>query len=165
MPNLESITKKIEHIQQEIARLGDELWENEAGEWLITNYLRLQAVASVFRDGLDREMPPWEEKQTTRRIPTGCIDCEWAEDWFVVTNEVWAAAGLAPWAFCCLPCLERRLKRPLNIDDFTICPVNRPAYAATGRLSVVIEHERRHGLRAPEPFETGAAGDGEPEIR
>jgi hypothetical protein len=61
----------------------------------------------------------------------------------MVTNEVWASAELDPRAICCLACLERRLKRPLTVDDFTVCPRNRQAYPAAGRLSVVLEHEQR----------------------
>ena len=54
----------------------------------------------------------------------GCIDCGGNSDWFMVTDEVWEAAGLPSWEFCCLACLERRLKRPLTIGGFTVCPLN-----------------------------------------
>ena len=55
-------------------------------------------------------------------------------------KRVWAEAG-QPEGFCCLPCLERRLKRPLTLEDFPPVPVNRQAYAAAGKLSMVIERE------------------------
>jgi hypothetical protein len=74
---------------------------------------------------------------------TASKDCGWPYDYFTVTNEVWAAAELDPRAICCLACLERRLKRPLTIDDFRVAPINRQAYAAAGKLSVVLEHEQR----------------------
>jgi hypothetical protein len=77
------------------------------------------------------------------RMRDNCNDCGWPYDYFTVTNEVWAAADLDPRAICCLACLERRLKRPLTIDDFRAAPINRQAYAAAGKLSVVLEHEQR----------------------
>jgi hypothetical protein len=77
------------------------------------------------------------------RMNMDCIDCGWRLDYYVVTDDTWTAAGLHPSVYCCLACLERRLRRPLTIDDFTACLVNRLAYAAAGKLSVLIEHERR----------------------
>jgi hypothetical protein len=50
---------------------------------------------------------------------------------------------LAPPRYLLPGCLEHRLKRPLTIDDFTVCPVNRQAYAGAGKLSLVLEHEQR----------------------
>jgi hypothetical protein len=60
-----------------------------------------------------------------------------------VTNEVWKAAGLPPDALCCLACLEHRLDRPLTITDFTPCLINRLAFAAAGKLHVIMEDEAR----------------------
>ena len=56
---------------------------------------------------------------------------------------MWSSAELDPRANCCLACLERRLKRPLTIEDFPVSPINRQAYAAIGKLSLVLEHEQR----------------------
>jgi hypothetical protein len=72
-----------------------------------------------------------------------CNDCGYKLDLFMVRDEVWAAAGLDDAAICCLACLERRLQRPLILDDFTPGSVNRQAYAAAGKLSVVLENEQR----------------------
>jgi hypothetical protein len=76
-----------------------------------------------------------------------CQECGYKLDLFMVTDEVWAAAGLHPWDISCLACLERRLKRTLTIDDFPACSVNRQAYAAVGKLSVVLEDEWRRWWR------------------
>jgi hypothetical protein len=38
--------------------------------------------------------------------------------------------------------LERRLKRPVTVQDFTHCPVNRLVWTGAGKLAVVIERER-----------------------
>jgi hypothetical protein len=72
-----------------------------------------------------------------------CNDCGFSFDHYMATDEVWAAAELDPRTICCLACLERRLKRPLTLDDFTVCEINRQAYAAAGKLSIVLEHEQR----------------------
>jgi hypothetical protein len=71
-----------------------------------------------------------------------CFDCGWCDD-YIVVDEVWAIAGLKPDDHCCLACLERRLKRQLTLADFQPFPINRQAYAAAGKLSVVLEAERR----------------------
>jgi hypothetical protein len=73
----------------------------------------------------------------------GCVDCGSSHDYYVVADDTWEAAALDPDAFCCLPCLERRLGRPLTIGDFTLAPVNRLAYAGAGKLAVLIEAEQR----------------------
>jgi hypothetical protein len=39
--------------------------------------------------------------------------------------------------------LARRLKRLLTIGDFTVCPVNRLACAAVGKISLVAKGERQ----------------------
>jgi hypothetical protein len=72
-----------------------------------------------------------------------CIDCDDHWDFYMVTDEVWAGAGLHWSARCCVACLERRLKRPLTNGDFMVCPANRLAWAAAGKLSVALEDERR----------------------
>jgi hypothetical protein len=74
---------------------------------------------------------------------TNCNDCGFAFDYYLVTDDVWAAAGLTPRGHCCLACLERRLKRPLTIEDFPVSPINRQAYAAIGKLSLVLEDEQQ----------------------
>jgi hypothetical protein len=45
--------------------------------------------------------------------------------------------------FYCLACLERRLQRPLDLSDFPPLPVNALAYAAVGKLCVVLEEHAR----------------------
>jgi hypothetical protein len=37
-----------------------------------------------------------------------CCDCGYDLDHYMVTDEVWAAAGLHWGTHCCLACLERR---------------------------------------------------------
>jgi hypothetical protein len=79
------------------------------------------------------------------RMARACVDCGWSLDYFVVLDEVWSRAGLRPSDYCCLTCLERRLGRPLWVDDFTPCLINRLAFASAGRLAVVLEKERKRG--------------------
>ena len=64
-------------------------------------------------------------------LPVPCTDCGFVPfDHYMVWDELWAKAGLDPREICCLECLERRLGRPLGVDDFPPLPVNRLAYAA-----------------------------------
>jgi hypothetical protein len=55
-------------------------------------------------------------------LPVPCTDCKFVPfDHYMVWDELWAKAGLDPREICCLECLERRLGRPLGIDDFPLC--------------------------------------------
>lgn len=52
-----------------------------------------------------------------------CLDCKGTPDLFMVSNEVWQSARLDPekndcTELICFGCLEKRLKRQLNIRDF-----------------------------------------------
>jgi hypothetical protein len=38
--------------------------------------------------------------------------------------------------------MERRLKRPLTIDDFTVCEINPQAYAAAGSFQALVRELR-----------------------
>jgi hypothetical protein len=59
---------------------------------------------------------------------------------FHVHDHVWKAAGLEPFAGCiCVGCLEARLGRRLQPDDFADHPFNR--MPGTPRL---LEHQGRH---------------------
>ena len=76
-----------------------------------------------------------------------CIDCGLllasVFDYYMVHNAVWSEAGLHQQDECCLGCLERRLGRPLTIEDFPPVPVNRAAYAGAGRLAEFLEEEEK----------------------
>jgi hypothetical protein len=70
---------------------------------------------------------PWEENEGLdhdAEIETSgrCVDCgeETPEEYYMVRDELWAAAGLAPnGGRLCLADLERRIGRPLEWWDFT----------------------------------------------
>src|SRR5215475_10402786 len=83
-------------------------------------------------------MTPIDEPRSPWYPSHACLDCGYLYDWYMVTNEVWEAAGLPPDALCCLACLEHRLDRPLTITDFTPCLINRLAFAAAGKLHVIM---------------------------
>jgi hypothetical protein len=93
-------------------------------------------------------------------------DCGKAELWnyYMATDETWAAADLDPQEICCFACLEHRLQRPLALDDFPPYPVNRQAYAAAGKLHIVLEAERtlRAAVSADDITDADADGDGPP---
>jgi hypothetical protein len=49
-----------------------------------------------------------------------CVDCGVHCDYFMVSDELWAASGMAPnGGMLCLTDLERRIGRQLTLDDFT----------------------------------------------
>jgi hypothetical protein len=70
--------------------------------------------------------PPWTEYEPRTRAPkidtsSRCADCGKETivlRYFMVSNEVWAATGLARNGKLCLDCLKKRIGRPLNTDDF-----------------------------------------------
>jgi hypothetical protein len=51
-----------------------------------------------------------------------CVDCDkdtLGGEYYMVSDELWAAAGMGREGMLCLACLERRIGRELAIDDFT----------------------------------------------
>ncbi|HEB47182.1 MAG TPA: hypothetical protein ENI22_01815 [Candidatus Pacearchaeota archaeon] len=58
-----------------------------------------------------------------------CMDCgaymhENPSNYFMVTKELWRKFGCGD-GILCIFCFERRVKRPLQINDFIDCNVNR----------------------------------------
>jgi hypothetical protein len=53
-----------------------------------------------------------------------CQDCRREHDGYMVHGSVWEAAGLGQREFCCRPCLEKRIARPLTMEDYTLCHLN-----------------------------------------
>ena len=53
-----------------------------------------------------------------------CRDCHLAFYGFMVHDSVWESAGYSPYDLACRPCLEKRLGRPLTMEDFTLVPLN-----------------------------------------
>jgi len=69
--------------------------------------------------------PPWVEHERREHDPEietrdRCVDCAENAGYYLVSNELWAASGLGPHhGMLCLPCLARRVGRPIAFDDFT----------------------------------------------
>jgi hypothetical protein len=72
---------------------------------------------------------PWNEHELIDHEPEidrrfRCVDCDKntsGGEYYMVTDKLWAASGMAPHGgMLCLACLERRIRRPLAIDDFTV---------------------------------------------
>lgn len=57
----------------------------------------------------------------------GCKDCGICtlciSEYYMVTDEVWEAAGLDK-GMVCIACLEARIGKTLTATDFTDCPLN-----------------------------------------
>jgi hypothetical protein len=64
-----------------------------------------------------------------------CMDCgaDTANEYFIITHELWADAVGGPGKIC-LACLERRLGRELTPEDFLPCPANDPTWRKTDTL-------------------------------
>lgn len=57
----------------------------------------------------------------------------WPWEWYMVRDEVWAAARMTE-GFLCVGCLEGRLERPLTQRDFADVPAGKPSMADSERL-------------------------------
>ena len=82
--------------------------------------------------------------------PTPCDDCgmdvvphddagrRLADEWYAVTDELWAAAspaGSQPPRYLCVGCLEKRIGRRLTPTDFPDLGINDPEGWHSDRLS------------------------------
>ena len=92
-------------------------------------------------------------RRKPRRPDAPCYDCaaetaspDGSNEWYMVRDRIWEAAGMPPapdatleafeftaaWQayidrgkrYLCIGCLERRLGRELDCEDFTAAPVN-----------------------------------------
>lgn len=65
-------------------------------------------------------------------VESPCTDCGvdtlptegGCAEYYMVTKEVWNAAGMGHVGYLCIGCLEGRLGRQLCAADFTDCPLN-----------------------------------------
>ena len=93
------------------------------------------AAYDAWRSDLDAEIrvylgfpPPWDEHELVEHEPEidrtfRCVDCgknTMGGEYFMVSDELWAATGMAPnGGMLCLADLERRRGRLITFDDFT----------------------------------------------
>jgi hypothetical protein len=53
-----------------------------------------------------------------------CYDCQTEDmDYYMVSDEIWAAHGAGEYQLC-VPCLEKRVGKRLELTDFTDCLAN-----------------------------------------
>lgn len=76
----------------------------------------------------------WWKAKAWRKRRKRCADCRidiapmsappgtW--HWYMVRDEVWHEAGMCDEGYLCIACLERRLHRPLTVNDLLDAPVN-----------------------------------------
>jgi hypothetical protein len=77
------------------------------------------------------------------RVEGRCLDCkeettfraDKADEWYMVHNDLWLRAHPAKDGKLCIGCLERRLGRRLQPNDFTDVPVNEPGRGKSRRLN------------------------------
>ena len=83
--------------------------------------------------------PPWDEHQCHDYDPeidtiSRCVDCGketiGCGEYYRVSDELWPASGMSPVSgMLCLSCLEKRISRPLTLEDFTAVLPSREAWA------------------------------------
>ncbi|WP_329309375.1 hypothetical protein [Streptomyces microflavus] len=67
-----------------------------------------------------------------------CSDCgaDSLDEYYMVKDEVWAAAGMCGYGYLCVGCVEGRLDRCLTAADFADVPINSdPEYQRSARLA------------------------------
>jgi len=68
-------------------------------------------------------------------VCSGC-GADAVDEWYMVRDSVWTAAGMCGFGYLCIGCLERRLGRRLSAADFADLPVNSSAtYKRSSRLA------------------------------
>jgi hypothetical protein len=71
-----------------------------------------------------------------RRRPQPCMDCDvdCEDEYYVIRHDLWREAVGRRRGFLCVPCLEARLDRRLDPDDFLPCGANDLDWRKTDRL-------------------------------
>jgi hypothetical protein len=62
------------------------------------------------------------------------VDWGYRAEYYMVKNEIWDTVGPG-WGYLCVGCLESRMGRKLNADDFIDAPVNDLGIADTQRFA------------------------------
>jgi hypothetical protein len=124
----------------------------EPRRWALARLLQ-----SAFVTPLARELGDASAHALSYLTRTACFDCgrdldTIGEFAYCVTPAVWAAAVLAHEAAACVRCLERRLGRRLEPDDFSDAPINGWAWQQTSQL------RQRIAWRAPRPHQRFVRG-------
>ena len=83
--------------------------------------------------------PPWDEHECHDYDPeidtiSRCVDCDketiGCGEYYRVSDELWTASGMSPGSgMLCLSCLEKRIGRPLSLEDFIAVLPSREAWA------------------------------------
>ena len=108
-----------------LIKLAEATWENpdwlaEQMEWFLT---RDDALAS---EGAGEASEVIEQDRDPEWF---CLDCKVDtganQQYYMLKDAVWLAANPQRVGMLCLECVERRLGRELNRDDFADFPINR----------------------------------------
>jgi hypothetical protein len=111
---------------------------------VVTPDLEAFAAALIAALGMDLEVEPAPcadcGRDTAPELPDAVRLVQPPEpgswEWYMVTAEVWAEAGMEPdGGYLCIGCLERRLGRRLVPADFPAWPVNERDPLDTARLA------------------------------
>lgn len=125
---MEPADKRRNREQEEDAwliKLAEATWENpdwlaEQMEWFLT---RDDAFASEADDEASEAIEPDRDPEWF------CLDCKVDtcanQQYYMLKDAVWLTANPQRFGMLCFECVERRLGRELNRDDFADYPINR----------------------------------------
>lgn len=110
---------------------------------------------SMRRHGKEREGRTVFKANTVQRV---CVDCKCVVEGFMVHDELWQSAFYSKKELACIACLEKRLYRPLTVNDFTKSIINinifrayRMGFAAREEIQIGVDRDREQ-KSASTPF-------------
>jgi hypothetical protein len=111
--------KMIIQIRCLIADSGHE----DADEMLAWFEARMETTLNTLKP-----LTPWSRPASQQGKGSLCLDCEVdtisIDEFYSVTDELWARVNPGKGGMLCIGCREKRLGRELTPDDFKSCPLN-----------------------------------------
>jgi hypothetical protein len=115
--------------ETEVTHIREMLQEDlETAKWGIEHLpssdpYDLYRIIKELDEGIIQKL---DEAPEAEYPPILCMDCgaNHDEDMYMVTDELWAQAGLEHHDLCCKDCLSKRISRPIVESDYTNCPLN-----------------------------------------
>ena len=93
----------------------------------------LEHFDNLLADTFRRPFPKTVE--VAMRPDSNCNDCDRYGLGYMIKDEIWSeAVGESPVRYLCLWCVEKRLGRPVQLDDIDDAPINTPIYYFRERI-------------------------------
>ena len=156
-------TQRISQLVGKITGLIHGYSRGEIISGLATIYINIWAIAccancrKAMSDDLASDIPKMLEAANRLAPKHTCVDCGRdtcspdQHEWYMVHDDLWAAAGMLPegGGCLCVGCLEKRIGHQLDPTDFTNAGINDPNGPHSARLrdrlqgkAVIAECER-----------------------